>query len=56
MRQVGCCGRCGVAVADGEVCWWCGGSLCGACWEVAGHSGRPKAPPSGHPDHQRILA
>jgi len=37
---VACCGACGAAVGERpESCWWCGGALCGACWEAKGHCG-----------------
>jgi hypothetical protein len=41
--NAGNCGRCGVAVADGEYCWYCWGPLCLDCWEAVGHCGHPEA-------------
>lgn len=39
------CGRCARETSDPdrEFCWFCGGNLCGDCWEEIGHCGRPEA-------------
>lgn len=33
------CSRCArsVPLPDAEICWWCLGDLCAACWERFGH-------------------
>ena len=39
------CGQCGSAVRPevAEHCWFCGGPLCGDCWEAIGHCGHAEA-------------
>ena len=38
------CGRCTKRLErEGEVCWYCLGTLCGACWEAYGHCGHEEA-------------
>ena len=45
MLTVTYCRRCGKKLhADhAERCWFCGGDLCGECWESYGHCGHPEA-------------
>ena len=39
------CGYCGrqVQLILAEHCWYCGGRLCGECWEYIGHCGHQEA-------------
>ena len=39
------CGNCGRDVQPevAEYCWYCGGPLCGNCWEDTGHCGHQDA-------------
>ena len=45
MLDVTYCGRCSKKLHrdQTEVCWYCSGDLCGACWERYGHCGHPEA-------------
>jgi len=45
MLDVTYCGRCSKKLHrdQTEVCWYCSGDLCGACWEQHGHCGHPEA-------------
>jgi hypothetical protein len=39
------CGRClrQIRASESEYCWYCGGPLCGDCWERVGHCGHAEA-------------
>jgi hypothetical protein len=37
------CGRCQIAIEQGEPCWYCEQPLCVDCWEDEGHCGHPEA-------------
>jgi len=42
MTRCGFCDR-RVEESEAEYCWYCGGRLCGLCWEEVGHCGHPEA-------------
>ena len=42
-ETLGGCGRCRGLSAQAEVCWFCLGDLCAACWDAYGHCGHAEA-------------
>lgn len=45
MPKLATCLRCRAIVdsRDAQVCWFCNGELCNACWEAFQHCGHPEA-------------